>query len=132
MREGMVEVERQIAENKALIQKLLEESDLLDDDGYPTDDALTIISKWHWDDIKGWFDFIHGLWYLSSWGWREGLKPDDWNKGEEVYTYEISTAGWSGNESLIYAMQENTMLWCITWVQSRRGGHYIFEGKELK
>ena len=45
----------------------------------------------------------------------------------------ISTAGWSGNESIIYAMQNNkSMLWNLTWVQSRRGGHHIFELKEYK
>lgn len=127
--ESMKQVEKQIAENKALVDSLLEKGDFLDDDGYPTDDALTIIEKWHWDDIKGWFDFIHGLWYLRSWGWIEGDYDD---AGKEVYRYNISTAGWSGNESIIYAMQENGMLWHLTWVQSRRGGHYIFEGRELE
>jgi len=129
--EARIAVEKELAENKARVASLLEEADFLDDDGYPTDDALEIISKWHWDDIAGWFDFISGIWYLRSWGWSEGETVDEWS-GDKMYLYTISTAGWSGNESIIHAMKENHMLWTITWVQSRRGGHYIFEGKELK
>ena len=131
MEEWRVKMDADIATAKVRIEVLLEE-ELLDDDGYPTEAALEIIKIWHWNDIKGWFDFINSLWHFKNWGWREGLTTDDLNKDMEVYTYEISTGGWSGNESLIYAMQENSMLWHITWVQSRRGGHYIFEGKELK
>ena len=41
-------------------------------------------------------------------------------------TLYISTGGWSGNEDLIGAMQNNAMLWIMTWVSSRRGGHYTF------
>jgi hypothetical protein len=113
-------------QNKILVDSLIEKGDYLDDDGYPTEDALTIIELWHWDDIPGWFSFIENIWHLRSWGWSEGIEKSDW-KDEEVYRYNISTAGWSGNESIIHAMKENDMLWHITWVQSRRGGHYIFE-----
>jgi len=130
--EARIAVEKELAENKARVASLLEEADFLDDDGYPTDDALEIISKWHWDDIEGWFKFIESIWHLRSWGWSEGEEDHDWDKDEKVYRYHISTAGWSGNESIIHAMQENHMNWAITWVQSRRGGHYIFEGKEIK
>ena len=48
-----------------------------------------------------------------------------------VHRYYISTAGWSGNETIIRAMQKNIMMWQLNWVQSRRGGHYIFELKEF-
>lgn len=130
MEEGLRRVEKEIAEKKVLVDALLENGDFLDDDGYPTDDALTIIQNWHWDDIAGWFKFIENIWHLRSWGWSEGNTLDEY--GKDVYRYTISTAGWSGNESIIYSMQENGMLWHLTWVQSRRGGHYIFECKELK
>jgi len=46
--------------------------------------------------------------------------------------YNISTGGWSGNESIIHEMQENSMMWHLNWVQSCRGGHYIFELREFK
>jgi len=113
--------------DKQLVEYLISLDELLDDDGYPTDDALTIVEKWPWEDAKGWFDFINGIWAMKSYGWAEGEAPHDYRPGETVYKYDISTAGWSGNESIIRAMEQNDMLWHTTWVQSRRGGHYIFE-----
>ena len=126
-----VKMDQDIAESKSKIAILLEE-ELLDDDGYPTNAALDIIRLWHWSDIKGWFEFVKSVWYSPSWGWSEGLEPHDYEKNKDVYRYNISTGGWSGNESIICAMQENDMIWSLTWVQSRRGGHYIFEGRELE
>jgi hypothetical protein len=70
---------------------------------------------------------MESIWHLRSWGWSEGEEYHDWDKGSQVYRYNISTGGWSGNESIIGALQSNSLLWALTWVQSRRGGHYIFE-----
>lgn len=119
-----------LAQSRAQIEVLMQE-DLLDDDGYPTEAALEIIRLWHWSDPRGWFVFIYDLWHMRSWGWGEGTQPDERDENEWVYLYEISTGGWSGNESLISAMQSNDMLWHTSWVQSRRGGHYIFEIETL-
>jgi len=129
--ESRKKVEQEIADNKARVELLLSQGDFLDDDGYPTEDALEIIEKWHWDDAKGWFKFIESIWYLRSWGWSEGTQPDEYDPEEWVYLYNISTAGWSGNESIIHAMKRNDWMWHLNWVQSRRGGHYIFELKEF-
>jgi hypothetical protein len=104
----------------------------LDADGYPSEAALEIIEKWHWDDIPGWFKFIEDIWYLRTWGWATKLEQHAYVKDKQVLQYHISTAGWSGNESIIGVMQQNFMLWSLTWVQSRRGGHYIFELKEIE
>ena len=98
-------------------------NEYLDEDGYPTEEALIEIENWSYNDPQGWFDFIQSIWYLRSWGWTQ--------ERIQVHSleYRISTAGWSGNENIIRAMQENPILWSDTWVQSRRGGHYIFEVK---
>lgn len=122
-----IDYERKRAAEKIIIDTLMAEGNFLDEDGYPTDQAHTVVELWPWEDDKGWFAFIHSLWYMKSWGWNEGPTPHDWDKERMVYIYEISTAGWSGNEGLIRSMQKNESLWHQTWVQSRRGGHYIFE-----
>lgn len=103
----------------------------VDDDGYPTEDALDLIEKWHWIDGKGWFKFIEEIWYFKSWGWKECEAIDEITN-KKTWCYYISTAGWSGNESLTRSMERNSMMWYLTWVQSRRGGHYIFELKDIQ
>ena len=104
-------------------------NEYLDEDGYPTDDALKKIENWSYNDPKGWFKFIENIWHLSSWGWTEGPYKQNESDLKDKYRYYVSTCGWSGNESIIKAMQQNHVLWLISWVQSRRGGHYIFEVK---
>lgn len=120
-------LEKDKAETKAAIFNLIEHNPMLDDDGYPTQAALDVIEMWHWSDAKGWFTFIKSLWHLKSFGWTEGIEDHDWKPDGKTYKYHISTAGWSGNESIIRAMERNYMLWEFNWEQSRRGGHYIFE-----
>lgn len=103
---------------------------LLDDDGYPTEYALNVIECWHWSDPRGWFDLIQSIWYMSDWGWKEAPVIDEFNPDKKGTALYVSTAGWSGNESIIKAMEKNGMGWYLNWVQSRRGGHYIFEIKD--
>ena len=74
------DVIRKITENKARLKTLLNDSDFVDEDGYPTDRALEAIEKWHWDDIAGWFKFIEGLWAYHDFGWNEKDEPHDWDK----------------------------------------------------
>lgn len=103
-------------------------SEYLDEDGYPTEEAIEQIENWSYNDPKGWFKFIENIWHLRSWGWSEVRKA--YLDSPDKIEYHISTAGWSGNEDIIRAMQENNILWSDTWVQTRRGGHYIFEIKD--
>ena len=110
--------------------KLINHDLLLDDDGYPTQYALDLIWFWHFSDPRGWFDFIQGIWYMRDWGWKEAEAIDEIFKEKNITAIYVSTAGWSGNESIIKSMQKSEMLWYMTWVQSRRGGHYIFEIKD--
>lgn len=103
--------------------------ELLDDDGYPTVDALFWVEKF--DDFantKEWFAFIKSIWWTPEWGWFEEDTLDD-IFAKSVRQYSLSTGGWSGNESIIAAMQRNHMMWSMCWLQSRRGGHYIFQIK---
>ena len=91
-----------------------------DEDKYPTDEALTRIEQWsHKDGFRALMNQVKAIWtYADAGYWTE--------KGTEIHA---STAGWSGNESIIGALQRNHIFWALCWVQSRRGGHYIFEVK---
>ena len=104
------------------------EENFLDEDGYPTDNALDKIANWDFNDPEGWFKCIESIWYLRSCVWSEVRKA--YLDSPDKIEYHISTAGWSGNEDIIGAMQKNKILWYYTWVQTRRGGHYIFEVKK--
>ena len=68
---------------------------------------------------------------MPDWGWTEEDAIDE-VFDKKVRRYKISTGGWSGNESIIHSMQKADFMWNLNWVQSRRGGHYIFELKEYK
>lgn len=61
------------------------------------------------------FEFVKSIWWSADWGFRE-----------EKGGYYLSTAGWSGNEQIIEAMQSNFIFWSMWWQSTRRGGHYIF------
>lgn len=107
-------------------------NDALDEDGYPTDEALDLIENWSMMDSKGLFEFIKSIWWAPDYGWCEKDEPHEWKENTVVHRYYISTGGWSGNESIIRAMENNKhFFWTLNWVQSRRGGHYIFELKEF-
>jgi len=87
----------------------------MDRDGYPEDDELQRIREWDWKDPYGLADYIATLWYY----------PDFWHR--EGHKIEAHTGGWSGNESIIEALQQNEMWWLWCWWSSRRGGHYEFK-----
>ena len=89
-------------------------------DDYPDDDELEKIKKWRWDDSKGLMEYVCDLW--RDYGF---IKQDE-------NIYELSTGGWSGNEDIIGALQENTMFWAMYWWSSRRGGHYEFRVRNIK
>lgn len=104
-------------------------NEYLDSDGYPIPECLLKISEWPYEDAMGWFDFIYSVWAYSDCGWENDDTAYD-EHGKKFNRFNISTCGWSGNEDIIKAMQDNAILWAFHWVESRRGGHYIFEVKK--
>ena len=96
---------------------------VLDEDGYPTAGTLTQLKTWPFQDVAGWFALAKKAWHFSHF-FREEETP-------EGTRYWLSTAGWSGNEALIRAMQAHDLLWCDTWRSSRAGGHYEFLDRKV-
>ena len=105
----------------------------MDPDGYPDDAELAKITAWRCletGDFRPLMEYVGSLW---NWGERMFRKTGEDKAGPYAGgvivtsdVYEVSTGGWSGNESLIGALQENFVFWSMCWVQSRRGGHFIF------
>jgi hypothetical protein len=82
---------------------------------YPTDEQLEKISKWDCNDFHGLMAFIEDIWEYPERGFdRDG----------DIYT--LITSGWSGNESIIGALQENFIVWSFYWESSTRGGKHVF------
>ncbi len=88
----------------------------MDKNGYPEECELKEIREWDYHDFKGLMEYVEGLWRYADWGFRAKRK-----------VYRLSTGGWSGNESIIGALQENLMFWSVCWWKAQRGGHYVFE-----
>ena len=90
---------------------------MADEYEYPTRYAIRRIRTWPYE--KGWvalMDYVKARWWTPEWGWTQ-----------EGRFYRFSTGGWSGNESLVGAMEGNRMFWSLCWESSRRGGHYVIE-----
>ena len=106
----------------------------LDEDGYPTDEALNYIETFDWQkgDVHELFAFIRSIW--TSWGywvesgyWLESFVEDSKFEGRNYMRYEFSTAGWSGNEEIIDSLKKNGSLYDLCLESYRRGGHYVFD-----
>ncbi len=100
---------------------------------YPTEEQLKRVREWNiFDDMRGFVDYITSLWeypdYIGiskRYSGEKVLKADN-PKSWQHKVWSVSTAGWSGNESLIGAMKDNFMFWSVCWHNTRKGGHYTF------
>lgn len=101
----------------------------MDADGYPTEEELAKVREWPYQDCLGLMAYLKERWYAAEMGyWYEGDYNTEEYGGEPCrqFQFQISTAGWSGNEGFIEAMMANRMFWTLCWYSSRRGGHYEF------
>lgn len=102
----------------------------LDEDGYPNDACLDKIKNW---PVGNGYDSYHNLmkFIRDKWAFREGYWTEEEGFSKFSYNpyvmYNISTAGWSGNESMIEVLEQNRLFWAACWYQSTTGGHYKFK-----
>ena len=97
-----------------------------DSNGYPTEAELQDIRDWDprvWS-VVNFLDFIKSIWWNPGWGFVK--------KGKRIIVLELHTGGWSGNESIINAINENKFFYPLYWQRSRRGGHLKFRIPLLK
>ena len=101
-----------------------------DKEGYPTESFLEAIENCKAttpEEARALMEVIQGAWNFGDWGWSTEVIPDDDIVDHGRTRYHISTGGWSGNESIIYALKANkNFFWTIFWESSRRGGHFTF------
>ncbi len=105
-----------------------------DADGYPTDETLDAISEWDYHDFPALMEFV-----ASAWKW-DGLenKPSrieplfDKQYEDDGCWWTGATGGWSGNESLVAALDANMMFSAMCWRASIRGGYHEWHVRPME
>ena len=102
-------------------------------DEYPNDVEVKVVAEWKINnlaDCTKLLEYVRTLWKYADRGYWIVEKG---NEEHMLYTktvYSISTGGWSGNETLIGALESNWAFWTLCWYSSCRGGHYKFEVRD--
>ena len=88
-------------------------------DEYPREYELETIKNWDLIErsVTELLDYVQHLWKYDD---RFVLK------GKRVLRLYLSTGGWSGNEDIVDALQQNFLFWNLYWVKHTKGGHYWF------
>ena len=99
-----------------------------DKDGYPTEETLERIATWPIEtvaDMHAAMDFAGSAWsYPDRWETFEEINATNPAAPERVYRF--STGGWSGNESIVGAIERNLVLQMMGAYSWQRGGHYVY------
>lgn len=101
----------------------------MDADGYPTEATIEAIKSWPIKDMKDCAELLarlQNLWRWESYFSKSQRRVHRHSRTSTVY-WHVSTGGWSGHEEIVDALMGNRMFWMLTFMQHRRGGHYIFE-----
>jgi hypothetical protein len=85
------------------------------DPNYPSQEQIAAIIAWPYSDYKGLLEFCKSIWHWSDWATSRGN------------SYRFATGGWSGNEDIIDAMQQNHIFWMECRESSHRGGLFKFK-----
>lgn len=116
---------------------------ILDGDGYPTYETLETISKFKIENEQSIAEFFnycesaynkhYGIWEIVEEYDEYVFDRDRLTIRIEYFIFgamlKIATGGWSGNEMIISAMQENP-IWNMRWAVSIHGGvHILFYKK---
>lgn len=84
---------------------------------YPNEESLDKIRKWQVltdDDYIAIMEYARDLWYYPDMFRNDGKK------------YTLTTCGWSGNEEVIGALNDNIYVRMSYWYSSTRGGVHVY------
>ena len=99
---------------------MTEPEELIDNDGYPTDEALDYLRNFHGSAAEM-VTYVRSLMHNGASTLENFL--DDYGRDEQRLT--LVTYGWSGCESVIGALH-GTMFNIMFWESSHRGGKHTF------
>ncbi len=102
------------------------------DGDYPSEASLNRIEKWpigSFEDTHAVLDFVKSLWHWPDFGVSHELRAEEAlvvgaESGQRFL--RLATGGWSGNESIISAMEGNRLLHAFTWRLDALGGLHIY------
>lgn len=103
----------------------------LDSDGYPEDETLENIKKCPYDQIPDLLLNLKNIWVYNCYDIsNEPPKDvlslvDKLDKNDTKTWIRMATVGWSGNESIISALEKNPYHY-FHWFCSIRGGLHIY------
>jgi hypothetical protein len=89
-----------------------------DIDGYPSDDTIEAIEKWPVNDFVNCLKFAEKAYQRGYGVWN---RKNGWLK--------IATGGWSGNESIVYALKTQ-VYWKFLFLAQTSGGAYYIKDPE--
>ena len=87
---------------------------------YPTERQLRMLRRYDLpapESARLFLEAVHSLWHPVYGGWIVS---------EDGLTHTLSTGGWSGNESVIAAVDENRLFNLFCWQSSERGGRHVY------
>ena len=101
------------------------------DNEYPTKEELQKIQDWKYEDgYEKLAEYILNLWHFSDWAFLRDWAIDEF--GTKYRELRLATAGWSGNEDIVSALNRNQMFTMMCWQSSHRGGLHIYHIPKLK
>lgn len=93
-------------------------------DRYPDEEELERIRTWPHDDFHGLMEFVGNV--VEGYGHVKINYDRTKDCGHKENNYELVTGGWSGNETVVSALQDNHLFWAMCWRATIRGGLFIF------
>lgn len=93
---------------------------------YPTEDALARIAK---AEPREALELAERAWHWDGWVTRELSAHEGYvvHAEPDREYLRFATGGWSGNEDIIAALEDNLMVRAMCWRLSARGGLHVYE-----